>query len=785
MLDLDALCGALKRSRSPLRKTGNAILLQLLALLDEPSTRTQELRAGWEEEFQYIYGDVRSNLSSNRKLDAEALLNEFGLVPGPEEERPRQVQLLFFVIQTYFALLVKLVIREALDCPGSSREDLILGHFATERGIENYCSLDWYCWPLFEPEESVAPILHGLEEAIAPYKIQESAAEFVRHYDRDCLKQIYHTLIPKQLRHALGEFYTPDWLARLTWQEAISFHNGTNLTTLRVLDPTCGSGTFLLEAIAKKRNAGADLSQILDTVAGIDINPLAVLTAKTNYLLTVLDLLEERQRIYLPVFQADVLHLPQLPLPKADLIVGNPPWVNWEYMPEPYRLKSQHLWLDYSLFLPRGKGLRFAKEDISVLITYLAADRLLAEDGLLAFVIRQGVFKSAQNAAGFRRFQLPNGQGLKVLRVADLSKLRVFDHAMGSTALFFARKGEKTSYPVPYQLWEKKDKNLRSTIKPHSSLSEVLSQVQVQAQQAMPASSEDITSPWITAENAQLDAFSNILGQNQYKARTGVFTGGANAVYWLNITGQVDGLVRVGNITRRAKRKAPSVQALLEPDHIYPLVLGRNVQQWHFTCEGYILCPHTAQTSLWPVPGSELAKTCPNTYTYLSSFREELDQRKGFASWEKEIQKKEFHAILKVGPYTFSKYKVVWRYIASRFLCAVISTVNDPWLGQKMALPNEKIMYVSTDCRDEAYFLCGLLSSTPVAQCVQSYMNPTSISAHVLGRLRLPDFDSQNPDHLLIAQLCHQGHQTENKAPYLAQIDAIVQRLYCLPAEVL
>ena len=780
MIDLDSLCNDLKRSRSPLRRTGNRLILQLFHLLQAPTPQTHRLLTGWEEEFQAIYGDVRSNLSSNRKLDAPQLLQEFGVEPGPSDTHPRQVQLLFFSIQTYFSLLVKLIAREALECPNCSGDDLILGRFALIRGIENYCTRDWFCWPAYEDGAAVRPILSALEVAISPYHTQVSPAEFVRRYDRDCIKQIYHALIPKALRHALGEFYTPDWLARLTWRESMSLLQDTHLPALRVLDPTCGSGTFLFQAIYAKRAAGASLPQILDSVTGIDINPLAVLTAKTNYLLSILDLLEENTPISLPVFQADLLHLPPLDIPKADLIVGNPPWVNWEYLPEGYRARSQHLWQDYQLFLFRGKGVRFAKEDISILITYLAADQLLRSGGLLSFVIRQGVFKSAQNGAGFRRFRLPDGQSLGVLRVDDLSKLRVFDHAAGSTALFFVRKGEDTTYPVPYLLWKKRDDTQRSTIKPLSTLEYVLAQTQVIQQQAMPASPGDLTSPWVTADRQRLESISSLLGQNNYQARTGVFTGGANAVYWLDIVGKQGSLLRVQNITRRAKRKAPCVQALLEPDHIYPLVLGRGIQQWHFSCEGYILCPHTAQTKLWPVPGHVLHQTCPNTYDYLSSFREELDQRKGFASWEKEIQRAQFHAVLKVGAYTFSKYKVAWRYIASRFLCAVIEEADDPWLGRTIPLPNEKVMYVSTDCREEAYFLCGLLSSTPVAQCVQSYMNPTSISAHVLGRLRLPDFDEQNPDHLLIAQLCRQGHQSENKAPYLAQIDAIVERLYRL-----
>ena len=120
--------------------------------------------------------------------------------------------------------------------------------------------------------------------------------------------------------------------------------------------------------------------------------------------------------------------------------MGNPPWVNWEYMPEKYRKTSQHLWLDYQLFNAKGRDLSFSKEDISVLITYLVIDKLLNSNGILAFVIRQGVFKSAQNGVGFRRFRVKDDYDIKVLRVDDLSNIRAFDNATNSTALVYIRK---------------------------------------------------------------------------------------------------------------------------------------------------------------------------------------------------------------------------------------------------------------------------------------------------------------------------------------------------------
>ena len=785
MIDLEALCSDLKRSRSPVRRTSNQIILQIFHILEHPSPQTQALFSGWNSDFSYHYGDVLSTRSGNRKLNSAQLLSCFDLRQNTSEVDDDVVKRLFFSIQTYFSLLLKLSLYESLSCPPCSSEQLISGKFARHSGIQNYTSNDCYCWPIYELTHGFAEILSQTQTAISPYCSKKSLITTKSHH-KDCIKQIYHALIPKPLRHTLGEFYTPDWLAEHTLQEAVRLQDTPDIPALKILDPTCGSGTFLVESIALKRRSNATLEDILHSVCGLDINPLAVLTAKTNYLLSILDLLIPETTISIPVYQADLLQpdsAPDIRIPEADLVIGNPPWINWEYMPPQYRAQSQHLWTDYGLYRSEGKSMRFIKEEVSTLITYLVMDRFLKPGGLLAFVLRQGIFKSAKNSAGFRRFQLPDGQGIEVLQVSDLSKLRVFDHATGESALFFARKGSNTSYPVPYFLWKKKPDAPRGAVRPYMELAEVLANVDLIPQQASPAVPDCPTALWVTAEPNHLNAFSAILGSNSYKARTGIFTGGTNGVYWLNVLGKEGDMLVVRNKTDRTKRKVASVQAVLEPDYIFPLIRGSNLRQWHFTYDTYILCPHTQDSRLHPVPGEQLRRSAPATYSYLQSFRQELDARQGFAGWEKEIQKQEFHAILKVGSYTFSPYKVAWRYIASRFLCAVIHDVEDPFLGRCLCLPNEKIMYISTDCEEEAYFLCGILSSTPVARCVQSYMNPTSISAHVLGKLNIPHFAPDNPLHAEIARVCKEGHQTRNITPCQAKLDRLAAQLYHLPEE--
>lgn len=805
------LCAELKNTQSNMRKQSNNIIYDVYTFLNNPSKKTEKIIEAWKEEFSYIYGDVNSNISSNSKLKPDELLLKYG-VEYSEERWPEEIQLLFFSVQTYFSVLIKSMMKQILlpQNTENNYESLLMGTYAKDVGIENYIYEDWYCWPVFELDAGFDKVMDGITASILKYSNNISAQEFVRNNNYDFIKQMYEAIIPKELRHALGEYYTPDWLAERTLREVCN-QNNVDIKNATFIDPTCGSGTFVFKTILAKRESGADLAEITNSVYGFDINPLAVLTAKTNYLLSILDLLKLEETITLPIYNVDVVRIGDdngkkqmvdfmnsddpvtairnrimmdrlivKELSSFDVIVGNPPWVNWEYMPEKYRQGSQHKWIDYCLFRAKGRDLSFSKEDISVLITYIVMDKLLKNKGVLGFVIRQGVFKSAQNGVGFRKFRIMDETDIKVLRVDDLSKVKAFDNATNSTALFFARKGEKNEYPVSYYLWQKRSDLKKRTFVDYSELQEVMSQMTIYEQGAIPAVEDDETSIWVTNTKEKLGAMSKILGVNDYRARTGVFTGGANAVYWLNVKESTGDCVKVSNMVERAKRKVESVNAEIEKKYVFPMLKGSNVKKWNVKYDTYLLCPHTAETKMWPVSRDIMKLEEPKTYEYLQQFKKDLDERKGFAGWEKEIQKQEFHAILRIGDYTFSNYKVIWKYIASEFVCAVISTVDDEFLGEKMLLPNEKIMYVSFDSETEAYYLCGILSSTYIAECVKSYMNPTSISAHVLNKLNIPKFDSSIQDHLNIARLCKEGHGKKDIKKYVLQIDSIIEKLYHL-----
>ena len=99
----------------------------------------------------------------------------------------------------------------------------------------------------------------------------------------DILKGLYQELIDLDTRHALGEYYTPDWLCERVVAE-LTITSGSSF-----LDPACGSGSFLRAAIARMRREypllGAEA--LAEQVVGIDIHPLSVLIAKTTVLLSL------------------------------------------------------------------------------------------------------------------------------------------------------------------------------------------------------------------------------------------------------------------------------------------------------------------------------------------------------------------------------------------------------------------------------------------------------------------------------------------------------------------
>lgn len=205
-----------------------------------------------------------------------------------------------FLRHTYLSMLVKLLAYAALF--KKQPKGQLLSEILTGRAFTNLLNLaeeDFFCWVLAPSlEKEALELLRGLERHLMVYDLTK--------IDEDLLKELYENLVDRETKHDLGEVYTPDWLVELTLREA-NFSKGK-----RLLDPACGSGTFLFIAIQLLREQGLQgaplVDEALQNIVGVDVHPLAVTISKVNYTLALIpDLAVYTKAVVIPVYMANSL----------------------------------------------------------------------------------------------------------------------------------------------------------------------------------------------------------------------------------------------------------------------------------------------------------------------------------------------------------------------------------------------------------------------------------------------------------------------------------------------
>jgi SAM-dependent methyltransferase len=206
-----------------------------------------------------------------------------------------------FLQHTYLTVVVKAIAARVLDLPVDDPHAMLSGRILTDEGIFGAVEADFFDWLLKAPE-GVELVRHIALE-VDKFRLSD--------VETDVLKALYESLVDPDQRHDLGEYYTPDWLAGRVVAAAVEAP-----LTQRVLDPACGSGTFLFHAlrrlIAAGRAAGWSGARILEACAenvrGLDVHPVAVTLARVTWLLALGDLVGERPaRLSVPVFLGDAM----------------------------------------------------------------------------------------------------------------------------------------------------------------------------------------------------------------------------------------------------------------------------------------------------------------------------------------------------------------------------------------------------------------------------------------------------------------------------------------------
>jgi SAM-dependent methyltransferase len=210
-----------------------------------------------------------------------------------------------FINHTLLVATAKVIGHAALGILSDSKEAtaaaLMSGALFAKENITGVIESDFFDWITEVPEGE--QFVQNLARQLARFNWHQ-----VQH---DVLKHLYESVIPKVTRHQLGEYYTPDWLA-----EAVIAETVHEPLCQRVLDASCGSGTFLFHAVrsyfAAAETAGRSTAEAIDGVVehvmGIDVHPVAVTLARVTYLLAIGgQRLQRHPAFSVPVFLGDSL----------------------------------------------------------------------------------------------------------------------------------------------------------------------------------------------------------------------------------------------------------------------------------------------------------------------------------------------------------------------------------------------------------------------------------------------------------------------------------------------
>lgn len=832
----------LKEKVGPNSSIGSSIVSSLFRLIVEALqkddiTKTKLIYTEWARLFGQVDGSetlrLRNYIAQVKQASGK------GYTSDP--------QAYIFALNTYIAIVAKVCSLFALSevkVPASANvsdffRDMEEGSVFKMHGILNMLSTDFFSWyqDALEKDDALKKLFATLLTIMSQidYGVSKKSPQSLR----DLFKGLYMDFVPAPVRHALGEYYTPDWLA----SHVLSMSGWDENNSL--LDPCCGSGTFLLEAIKRRietERSKEEASTLLEGIYGTDLNPLAVLTTKASLVVFLAGRFDKNNPILLPVFLADAINTAdpeneifvhnilteigeikfEIPVKIAeselfyedmdllrilvnneidgttifqslskrdaaindlndnecdtfqhtittlvdmhknhwdgiwcmilfdrvkagcihdiDFVVGNPPWVKWSNLPRAYAEFIKPLCKRLDVFSD-AVWVGGIQSDISTVITYHAAERFLKDKGRLAFLITRTVFRN-ESSQGFRRWKLNyNGKisNLKVEAVEDYTKLKPFSNAGNFPALLvFQKDGEETTYPVSYTIYEK----------PHKSDDHFAKSLN---RFAVPVPGKH-DGPWLIGTKEEIKEWPKVLStdfERAYLSRKGITTD-ANGIFFVNVDDVLTNkkIIIRNNPTLGRRGNVIEKTCSIEAEDVFPLLRGRDISAFEINRpdEQYVIVPQRGMSG-----DPDLPVELPETFSYLSSFRNILENRSSYKRFQKD---KPFWSIWSTGEYTFSKYKVLWKEMSGgKFSAAYCSTAQTRWGEDKIIVPDHKLYFIPVDEEEEAAYLTGFLNSDIVSSAVNAYSTTLSLGTGVTEYLDIPKFDKNNEDMMKIAEI--------------------------------
>ncbi|MGA9407357.1 MAG: SAM-dependent DNA methyltransferase [Bacteroidota bacterium] len=421
----------------------------------------------------------------------------------------------------------------------------------------------------------------------------------------------------------IGAFFTP--LHWATWVIAENNLFDRWIDGAVVLDPTAGEGNFLEAFLAVAIDRHIPLTnEMLGRLIGIEKEAKFV------------------QKFFFKMKKSYSVNFPRgnfknqdyilsKSTTKADIVVGNPPWRNFNELPLRYKEKVKPYYFRYHL-VPNSKELLLggSRIDIAALVIAKCLIENLKENGAAYFFMPLSILLNDSAHRPFRAYKL-GGIDFSINRVFDFNNKPIFDGVAARFGLAEFQRDKKQRFPIPYFTFESG---------------------QWAKKFAKPAfHSNDPLSIGEEASSFQaFESFSKIEIPVESKPRQGVNTCGANQVFIF------DSIIRLDRKTARVSNNI-NKNIDLPLRYLFPMVTKDNFGPAGIVPQRYVLLPYNVATGK-PLEESEIKRE-PALHKYLVSQKSILQKRKGtlINVW---ISKGYWWALLGVGTYSFAAHKIIW-----------------------------------------------------------------------------------------------------------------------------
>lgn len=303
------------------------------------STRVRTLYNEWDRVFGTMYGDDEEATSFT---EVSSKIKE---VYGYDDSAEIDSKIYLFALQTFFNMFLKLLIysflaqlvsptftfseKDSLSKPDIDR--LFDGELNKyESLVNNFFESHFLEW--FTYTASVNNFDTDVVNDILKTVNQFDLSTYILKPEeiQDILQEVYMELIPAEMRHLMGEYFSPDWIV----EHALDMVGYDGDIEKTLIDPTAGSGSFLTHAIKRVvTRCGGKLNRdevdlIVHNIIGFDINPISVISAKANYILAVFSFCEDNvfdnfaDPIDIPIYIADSILSPVVYTEESELTLS-------------------------------------------------------------------------------------------------------------------------------------------------------------------------------------------------------------------------------------------------------------------------------------------------------------------------------------------------------------------------------------------------------------------------------------------------------------------------------